>query len=82
MSSLRWNAGIRGREPSMCEPVGLELQLHLHWTKGTDVCPIAVMLGPPHIVDSQVLMRSYMGSYRVLVYRGKFSSEYLVTRFN
>jgi len=40
------------------------------------------MLGPPHIVDSQVLMRSYMGSYRVLVYRGKFSSEYLVTRFN
>src|SRR5438876_5704603 len=47
VSSLRWNAGIRGREPSMCEPVGLELQLHLHWTKGTDVCPIAVMLGPP-----------------------------------
>ena len=43
---MRWNAGIRGREPSICEPIGLELQLRLSWTKGTDVCPIAAMLGP------------------------------------
>ena len=45
-SSLRWNAGIRGREPSICELVGLELQLRLSWTTRTDVCPIAAMLGP------------------------------------
>ena len=38
--------GIRGREPSICELVGLELQLRLSWTTRTDVCPIAAMLGP------------------------------------
>ena len=38
--------GDKGREPSMCDPVGLKLQLRLSWTKGKDVCPIAAMLGP------------------------------------